>query len=71
MNNLPNTILIKLGNLSTRVWMNAQPLHVFPYGIYKIPAGFRRSLLPVLVLDLLEISQGGTSDNDLHLLSAK
>ncbi len=71
MNNFRDTVLIKLGNLSPRVWMNAQPLHIFQYGIYEIPADFRRTLLPVVVLDLLEISQGGTSDNDLHLLSAK
>ncbi len=71
MNNLPNVLLIKLGDLSTRVWVITQPLHTFQNRGDKLLANVRRALLQVIRFYLLEVTQGGASDGYLHLLCTK
>jgi hypothetical protein len=48
-----------------------QPLHIFQYGVYKLLANVRHTLLQVICSNLLKVSQGRACDNQLHLLCAK
>ncbi len=51
--------------------MITQSLYIFQYGICKLLANVRHTLLQVIRFYLLEVTQGRTSDNYLHLLCAK
>jgi hypothetical protein len=48
-----------------------QSLHIFQYRIYKLLANVRHTLLQVIRFYVLEVTQGRTSNNYLHLLCAK
>lgn len=51
--------------------MYAKPLYIFQYGIYKLLANIRYTPLQIINFNLLEVTQGRASDNDLHLRCAK
>jgi hypothetical protein len=71
MDNFSDVVLIKLRNLSTGVRVITQPLHIFQYGIYKLLANVRHSLLQIVSFNLLEVTQGRAGDNDFHLFCAE